>query len=101
MEEWFESDNQRELRQIFQGQSHIFETLKSLNQKLDEVVGRQDRTMSLISQQGGAVVSGGLPPDGTVHVGQTDSIRRHEVDAIFNNQNKMIGNAQEIRCARA
>lgn len=99
MDEWFESDNQRELRQIFQGQSHIFETLKNVNQKLDEVVGRQERTMSLISQQGGAVVPGSVPQDPGMHAGQIDSIRRHEVDAIFNNQNKIIGNAQEIRCA--
>lgn len=50
-DEWFESDNQRELRQIFSGQSHIFDVLKDLHRKLDEVIGRQERTLSLISQQ--------------------------------------------------
>lgn len=50
MEEWFENDNQRELRQIFGGQSQIFDVLRELNRKLDEVVGRQERSLSLLSQ---------------------------------------------------
>lgn len=49
-DEWFETDNQRELRQIFSGQSQMFDALKELNRKLDEVVGRQERTLSLIAQ---------------------------------------------------
>jgi mannose-binding lectin 1 len=55
-EEWFESDSQRELRQIFSGQNQIFEGLRQLNSKLDEIFGRQERTLSLLStiQAGGA-----------------------------------------------
>lgn len=49
-DEWFETDNQRELRQIFSGQSQMFDALRELNRKLDEVVGRQERTLSLIAQ---------------------------------------------------
>ncbi|CAG2068440.1 unnamed protein product, partial [Timema podura] len=56
-EEWYESDNQRELRQIFTGQSQMFDALKELNRKLDEVVGRQERTLSLLS----SVAAGGAP----------------------------------------
>ena len=48
--EYFETDNQRELRQIFAGQSQMFDALRELNRKLDEVVGRQERSLSLISQ---------------------------------------------------
>lgn len=59
-EEWFESDNQRELRQIFTGQSQMFEVLRELNRKLDEVVGRQERTLSLLS----SVQAGGAQPIG-------------------------------------
>ncbi|GJQ88676.1 hypothetical protein Trydic_g22004, partial [Trypoxylus dichotomus] len=50
-DEWFETDSQRELRQIFQGQSHMFEVLRELGRKLDEVIGRQERTLSLMSTQ--------------------------------------------------
>lgn len=57
-EEWYESDSQRELRQIFSGQSQMFEHVKVLSQKLDEVIGRQERTLSLLSsiQTGGVAV---------------------------------------------
>ncbi|KAI5643645.1 legume-like lectin family domain-containing protein [Phthorimaea operculella] len=36
-DDWFESDGQRELRQIFQGQGQIHQVLKELNQKVDEL----------------------------------------------------------------
>lgn len=62
-EEWFESDNQRELRQIFTGQSQMFELMRELNRKLDEVVGRQERTLSLLS----SVHAGVATPAGTLH----------------------------------
>ncbi|CAG9764058.1 unnamed protein product [Ceutorhynchus assimilis] len=100
LEDWYESDNQRELRQIFQGQNQIYEIIKELNRKLDEVVGKQERTMSLVSQQAGAIGSnipppppGQQPPAG----GYVDSIRRHEVDAMFNNQNQVQTAVGELR----
>lgn len=49
-EEYFETDNQRELIQIFAGQNHMSETLRELSKKLDEILGRQERSLSLISQ---------------------------------------------------
>nr|CAD7570517.1 unnamed protein product [Timema californicum] len=96
-EEWYESDNQRELRQIFTGQSQMFDALKELNRKLDEVVGRQERTLSLLS----SVAAGGAPAIATGgHPGQPiaiDTIRRHEVDAVLGNQNIILSTAREIR----
>lgn len=44
-DDWFESDNQRELRQIWQSQSQMTEVLRDLSRKMDEVIGRQERTM--------------------------------------------------------
>ncbi|KAI4467075.1 vesicular mannose-binding lectin [Holotrichia oblita] len=98
-DEWFESDNQRELRQIFQGQSQMFEVLKDLSRKLDEVIGRQERTLSLVSSQqlapGQAVPQGQVPPQ--PQGGYPDTIRRNEVDTILNNQNTISNAAREIR----
>lgn len=37
-DDWFESDGQRELRQIFQGQGQIHDILRDLNKKVDEVI---------------------------------------------------------------
>ena len=39
----------RELQQIFMGQSEVFESVKQMHRKLDEVIGRQERALSLIS----------------------------------------------------
>lgn len=69
-EEWFESDNQRELRQIFQGQSQMFEVTRELNRKLDEIIGRQERTLSLMSSlQAGGGVPVGKPLISHVYLG--------------------------------
>lgn len=98
MDDWFETDGQRELRQIFQGQSQMYETLREVNKKIDEVVGRQERTMSLMSQQAGVAIppQAGVAHDPSLPIGQFDSIKRHEVDAVFNNQNKILGNVQDL-----
>ncbi|KAJ9593985.1 hypothetical protein L9F63_014626, partial [Diploptera punctata] len=97
-EEWFESDNQRELRQIFTGQSQMFETLRELHRKLDEVVGRQERTLSLLSSvsQGGIAAqphAGGTPGQPVL----VDTIRRHEVDLVLSNQNAILNTARDIK----
>lgn len=93
---WFESDGQRELRQIFTGQSQMFEVLRELGRKLDEVVGRQERALSLIGQLSTGAVApqpGGTP--GQISV--VDTIRRHEVDAVLANQNNIMSAARELK----
>ncbi|XP_063984599.1 protein ERGIC-53 [Diachasmimorpha longicaudata] len=95
-DDFFETDSQRELRQIFAGQSQMFEGLRELNRKLDEVVGRQERTLSLISQvqMGGVQVAGGQPGAPPQLI---DTIRRQEVDAVLSNQNIIMNTAREIK----
>ncbi|XP_017884297.2 protein ERGIC-53-like, partial [Ceratina calcarata] len=94
-EEYFETDNQRELRQIFSGQSQMFEALRELNRKLDEIVGRQERSLSLISQLqvGGVQVSGQTGGQGVQLI---DTIRRTEVETLFENQNVLMNRAKEV-----
>ena len=40
----------RELQQIFEGQSTMREIMQDLHRKMDEIIGRQERTLSLVSQ---------------------------------------------------
>ncbi|XP_012257383.2 protein ERGIC-53 [Athalia rosae] len=96
-DEWFETDNQRELRQIFSGQSQMFDALRGLNKKLDEVVGRQEQTLSLIGQLqvGGIQAASGGQPGQPIQL--IDTIRRQEVDAVLNNQNVILNTAREIK----
>lgn len=103
-DDWFETDNQRELRQIWQSQTHMSDLLKDLSRKVDEVIGRQERTMSLLSinaqQQGGAPppqIQQGTPQQPGVAPQYTDTIRRHEVEAIIQNQNMFIQTVREIK----
>merc|ERR1712106_1307949 len=62
-DEFFEDDNTRELKQIFQGQSAMNEVLRDLHRKMDEIIGRQERSLSVLTiiQNTGAR-SGGAPP---------------------------------------
>lgn len=97
MEDWFESDNQRELRQIWQAQSSMTEVLRDLSRKMDDVIVRQERTMGLVASQGGQQqqqpgqpqVGGGVPI--------IDSIRRHEVDSLMQTVNILLTTVREIR----
>ncbi len=62
LSEQFEQAETRELKQIFDGQNMIHSVLRELNRKIDEVVGRQERTMSqlaMMQQGGGQPAQGG------------------------------------------
>ena len=46
---WF-SEQDKELQQIFQGQSAMREVLTDLHRKMDEIITRQERTLTLVQQ---------------------------------------------------
>ena len=54
----YESENQRELRQIFDGQMNIRDTVRELSRKLDELLGRQELVLAKVS----SLPSGGQVP---------------------------------------
>lgn len=103
MEDFFESDNQRELRQIWQAQNSMSESLRDLSRKMDEVIGRQERTLGLLSVSGSG--GAGAPPPVQQQIGQQppaggaggDTIRRHEVDILLNNHNYLVQVTKELR----
>lgn len=98
LDDWFESDNQRELRQIWQAQSATTEVLRELSKKLDEIVGRQERTIGLISASGNQVQHGGTPPVAGQQPQYTgDSIRRHEVDSLLNANNILTQSLRDLK----
>lgn len=103
-DDWFETDNQRELRQIFQAQSQMTDVMKDLSRKMDEVIGRQERTMGLLStnaqagvqqpqiqhQQGVPQHPGAVPQFGS-------EVRRQDIDIIIQNQNTFISTVRDIK----
>ncbi|KAH9367455.1 hypothetical protein HPB48_007538 [Haemaphysalis longicornis] len=85
-EQPYDSPQQRELRQIFEGQAHMFEGLKAMHRKLDEMLGRQERTLSL--------PQAGMPAVPSV-------IQRHEVDSLLNSQRELLLSVQQIKTLAA
>lgn len=111
-EDWFESDNQREWRQLWQAHTQMSNEIKELGRKMDEMIGRQERTMGLLSinaQQPGATPQQQIqyqqqtpqqqqqyqPPA----QGSPDTIRRHEVEAIIQNQNHFVATLRELKAS--
>ena len=74
--------------------------MRELHRKMDEIIGRQERTLSLLSQQ---PAGGQAPPPAAggqqqAHLpAPADTIRRHEVDAVLNNQREMVQASREIK----
>ncbi|KAK8377064.1 hypothetical protein O3P69_013606 [Scylla paramamosain] len=102
-DEEYESWEQRELRQIYLGQSQIHEVIRQLHMKMDEIIGRQERTLGLVSAvhtgMGGGQVApaGGQVPPPPPPALPGDTIRRHEVDSILNNQRDIVQTARDIK----
>lgn len=96
-EDWFESDNQRELRQIWQSQTQMTDLLRDLSKKMDEVIGRQERTMGLLSVQSGGVAPQIQQPGAAVPQYLGDGIKRHEIDSIIQSQNTFQHIITEVR----
>ncbi|XP_031618611.1 protein ERGIC-53 [Contarinia nasturtii] len=103
-DDWFETDNQREWRQLWQSQSHITNEIKDLGRKMDEMIGRQERTMGLLSinaqqqqQQPGQIQYQQQQQQQPPQQGYADTIRRHEVEALITNQNQFIATLREMK----
>lgn len=94
-DEAYESHQQRELQQIFQGQSQMFEVLRGLHRKMDEVIGRQERALSMLSavQTGGMPAGQGIPP---AQVGGS-GIGRHEIEALLGGQREIVQSARDMK----
>ena len=63
-EDWdgiFEDETVRELKTIFQGQSQMNEVMRDLHRKMDEIIGRQERALSVLTniQNNGVRAVGG------------------------------------------
>lgn len=101
-EEFYESTNQRELRQIWEGHRQIAEHLRELSRKVDEIIGRQENTLSLVSRGLAANAGQALPPSaaGQAALPQLPAgvgVTRQDVDLLVANQNILLTTIREIR----
>lgn len=89
----------KELRQIFQGQSEVFEHVKVIGRKLDEIIGRQERTLSLVSNiqnlpLASQHIQQGVPPQ---QVPAQLPMSRQEVESILGVQREVLQNSRELK----
>lgn len=97
----FETLGEKELQQIYDAQNALHDTLKTLNRKLDEIIGRQERTLSIVSSVGmGQVAQGGqIQGQGQGHpppqIGLP--IQRHEVEALLGASREVVQSTRDIR----
>jgi len=97
-EDW-EDDSIRELKQIFQGQSAMNDVLRELHRKMDEIIGRQERSLSVLTAIQNTGAGGRAPAAPAVGGGQpaVDTIRRDEVNAVLANQRELVSATRDIK----
>lgn len=96
-DDWFESDGQRELRQIFQGQSQIYDVLRDLNKKVDEVIGKQMNSLSMLTAVYGHAQGQPIQPGQAPAQMPSLPIGRHDWDALLANNQIMLNTIAELK----
>lgn len=94
---WF-SESEKELQNIFQGQSQMKEILTELDRKMNDIMTRQDRAqqaINVLSQKGGVAAAPAQPGQPQQIPG--DSINRNEVNAILANQREIVTATRDIK----
>lgn len=94
-EKWFESQGERELKQIFDIQNSMFQVLRDLNKRLDELHGRQELVLSKVSSGSGGVQMVQQGQGQPIAIPET--IKRHEVEMVIGNQNDIRRQMQDVR----
>lgn len=91
----YDTLGEREFQQILSAQGEVHNILRNLNHKLDEILGKQERSLSMMSalQTG----SGGYQhPNQQPPMGQLP-MSRHEFEALLVQQNELVSNSRQIR----
>ncbi|XP_065100050.1 protein ERGIC-53 [Paramisgurnus dabryanus] len=87
IDDLFESVNDREIRQVFEGQNRIHLEIKQLNRQLAMILDEQRRYVSLITEE---MTKRGVNA-------QSGQAPTHEMDTIITTQQEVLRNINEIR----
>jgi len=100
----FDMGEIKEYRQLLQGQDKIHDVIRKLNSKLDEILGRQERTLSLVGAVHSALPGGGGIPPATPQMGGAvpqgggaSPMARYEVDQLLNTQREIAQTARDVK----
>lgn len=96
-EDWFETDSQREYRQLWQAQTTTNDMLRELSRKLDEVLGKQERTLGLVSASAGQIQPHqGQQQQYQQQPGTGYSVTRQDIDILLSNQQAVSATVSQI-----
>lgn len=99
-DDWFETDSQREYRQLWQAQTQTNDMLRELSRKLDEVLGKQERTLGLVSQSAGQVGQIQHHQQGQQQHQQQPgtgySVTRQDIDLLLSNQQALSATISQV-----
>lgn len=93
----YESLGEREFQQVLHAQNEIHDVLKNLNHKLDEILGRQERSLSILSV---LQASGYAAPSGTAsQPGHAVAMpmQRHEFESLFAQTQEVVSNTRQLK----
>lgn len=95
-EDWFETDSQREYRQLFQAQATTNDMLRELSRKLDEVLGKQERTLGLVSASAGQPGQMQHQQQQYQQGGTGYTVTRQDIDVLLSNQQAASATINQI-----
>uniref|UniRef100_UPI00398EBCE1 protein ERGIC-53 n=1 Tax=Pristiophorus japonicus TaxID=55135 RepID=UPI00398EBCE1 len=78
----FETVNERELRQIFEGQNRIHLEIKQLNRQLNMILDEQRRYVTLVTDEMAKKGSNTAPQTGQLPQGELDNIVRYQQEVL-------------------
>uniref|UniRef100_A0A8C1ZEL2 Lectin, mannose-binding, 1 n=1 Tax=Cyprinus carpio TaxID=7962 RepID=A0A8C1ZEL2_CYPCA len=87
IEDLFESVNDQEIRQVFEGQNRIHLEIKQLNKQLAMILDEQRRYVSVITEEISKRSS----------QAQSGQAPNHDMDTIINTQQEVLRNLNEVR----
>lgn len=98
----YDTLGEREFQQILSAQGEVHDILRSLNHKLDEILGKQERSLSMMSAlQSGAyqqhLQQPQYQPPPAVAGQQPPAVNRHEFEALLGQQNELVANSRQIK----
>ncbi|MGH0168526.1 UNVERIFIED_CONTAM: hypothetical protein FKN15_002615, partial [Acipenser sinensis] len=88
-EDNYESVNDREVRQIFEGQSRIHLEIKQLNRQLDMILDEQRRYVTAVTDE--------ITKRGALTLGQPGQVPTEELDSLVKAQQEVLRNVNDMR----
>ncbi|MGH0165609.1 UNVERIFIED_CONTAM: hypothetical protein FKN15_049273 [Acipenser sinensis] len=88
-EDNYESVNDREVRQIFEGQSRIHLEIKQLNRQLDMILDEQRRYVTVVTDE--------ITKRGALTLGQPGQVPTEELDSLVKAQQEVLRNVNDMR----